>query len=123
MVQDLAWAQALRNVPGETRQQLIPQPPAVDEGLRWLELGKVLRDLHVELARDGLDFEAVAKAGRNLEGFSELERWQALLAVQQRYLQLLDSHELWDRETARLKAIEYRESPPTAISCCWRPLI
>ncbi len=109
IVQDLAWAQALRELPEDLRRYLLLLPPADGEGLRWLELGKVLRRLHLELTADCLNFANVAEAGRNLTGFTESERWRALAQAQRRYLDLLDEHQLWDRETARLKAIEKKE--------------
>jgi ATP-dependent helicase/nuclease subunit B len=109
VVQDLAWAQALRDLPAKKRQQVVPYPPAADEALRWLELAKLLRRLHVELAADGLDFAAVLRAGPKLASFNEVDRWEALVTVQQRYLQLLDRLELWDIQTARLRAIEFHE--------------
>ncbi|HEV3258406.1 MAG TPA: PD-(D/E)XK nuclease family protein [Gemmataceae bacterium] len=109
VVQDLAWTQALRDLPAEKRQHVLPHPPAVTDGLRWLALGKVLRRLHVELAADGRDFAAVHRNGPKLADFIEAERWEALVTLQRRYLDLLDQQKLWDIQTARLKAIEFRE--------------
>src|SRR4029077_7505889 len=79
------------------------------EALRWLQLAKILRHLHVELAGDGLDFAAVLHAGRKLGAFPQAARWQALAILQRRYLDLMDQQELWDLQTARLKAVEFRE--------------
>jgi ATP-dependent helicase/nuclease subunit B len=110
LVQDLSWAQALRDLPADKRRYLVPHPPADAEALGWLRLAKVLRALHTELAADGLDFEAALLHGTTLAGLAEeRERWAALVAVQQRYHSLLDGQELWDIQTARLKAIEFRE--------------
>src|SRR6266851_1239656 len=110
LVQDLAWAQALRELPSERRQHLVPHPPAAAEALGWLRLAKVLRLLHRELAADGLDFESALRKGASLQGLAEeQERWAVLVAVQQQYLSLLDAQKLWDVQTARLKAIESRE--------------
>src|SRR5262249_40996862 len=63
LVQDLAWAQALRELPQDKRLHVLPQPPAADEVVRWLALGKLLRGVHRELAADGLDFTAVQTRG------------------------------------------------------------
>jgi ATP-dependent helicase/nuclease subunit B len=109
LVQDLAWARALAEVPAESRQRVVPHPPAADEALRWLALGKMLRVLHVELAAEGLDFAAVKRDGPRVAGFLETERWGALAQVQERYHQLLDKLDLWDKQTARLRAVEFRE--------------
>jgi hypothetical protein len=109
LVQDLAWAQALRELPVDELQRIVPHPPAPSDTLRWVELGKVLRELHCELAADGLDFAAVRENGSSVAGFNEAQRWEALVAVQARYLELLDKQKLWDIQTARLKAIQFRE--------------
>ncbi|HYV37192.1 MAG TPA: PD-(D/E)XK nuclease family protein [Gemmataceae bacterium] len=108
-VQDLTWAQALRELPPEKQRHVVPHPPGADEPLRWLALAKVMRRLHVELAADGLDFDAVRKQGPKLATFAEGQRWEALVAAQIRYHTILDSQKLWDIQTARLKAIEFRE--------------
>jgi hypothetical protein len=109
LVQDLAWAQALRDLPGVLREKVTPHPPDSGDVVRWMELGNVMRRLHLELAADGLDFAAVRARAPQLETFNETERWDALIALQQRYLALVDAQELWDKQTARLKAIEFRE--------------
>jgi hypothetical protein len=109
IVQDLAWAQALRELPTDKRQHVVPHPPASADTLRWLELGAVLRRLHVELAANRLDFAAVHANGPKLADFNEAERWCALVAVQRRYLELVDAQQLWDKQTARLRAIDFRE--------------
>jgi len=109
VVQDLAWAKALRDLPAKTRQHVVPHPPGDADALRWLQLGKVLRGLHRELAADGLDYAAVLQRGPKLADFNESARWQALTELQQRYHDLLDAQKLWDRQTARLKAVEFRE--------------
>ena len=56
-----------------------------------------------------LDFSAVAERGSQIEGFREELRWQALAAFQQEYLRVLDRHDLWDLQTARLYAIQHKE--------------
>ena len=109
LVQQLAWAQALREMPQERRCNVIPHAPRLDDDLRWLELADLLRRLHVELAADGRDFDAVRRSGFRLDGFAETERWTALAEVQERYLKILDKQGLWDIQTARLKAIELNE--------------
>lgn len=109
LVQDLAWARMLRELPADTRRHVVPHPPADADALAWLALGKVLRTLHRELAADGLDFTSVLNLGPRLADFREIERWQALVQLQINYHALLDRQELWDIQTARLKAVEFRE--------------
>jgi RecB family exonuclease len=109
IAQELAWAQVLRNLPADQRKHVVPHPPGDAEAVRWLHLGRIMRKIHVELAADGLDFVAVGRHGPNVSEFPEAERWQALVTLQRRYLDLLDRERLWDKQTARLKAIEFRE--------------
>jgi hypothetical protein len=109
LTQQLAWAEALRNMPTERRSSLVPHPPASNDFERWLELGDLLRRLHVELAADGLDFGQVLKQGPRVAGFAEQARWETLCAVQHAYLARLDELKLWDVQTARLVAIRQRE--------------
>jgi ATP-dependent exoDNAse (exonuclease V) beta subunit len=112
IVQMLAWVSALKNAPSEELQLLIPNPPAT-EGIsagnelsnssQWLELGRVLLNLHRELASDQLDFAAVAKSlGKN---HIEARRWETLAKMQRHYLDVLHQLGLWDIETARLRAL------------------
>lgn len=106
MTQQLAWAEALRSLSEEELGSVLRSVPRSDDLPRWLELGRLLDQLHTELAADGLDFAKVLALGSRLPGFQEQHRWQTLQAVQQRYLALLDDLALWDPQTARLVAIE-----------------
>lgn len=109
LTQQLAWSAVLQEMAPAARHHFLPHPPASGEVARWLELGEMLRRLHVELAADGLDFKDVLAGGDRLEGFAEHERWQTLADVQERYLRKLDELGLWDIQTARLVAIRQRE--------------
>lgn len=109
LVQQLTWAQTLKGFDREKLQQVIAQPPEEDESERWYELGRMLQLLHRELASDGLDFNDVVKRGSKLPGFAEAGRWLALAEIQRAYLNTLDGLGLWDRQTARLFAIQHRE--------------
>jgi ATP-dependent helicase/nuclease subunit B len=108
-VQRLAWAEALKRTPSEVLQQVVPHPPAASDDRGWLELGQLFRGQHIELAADRLNFEDVVARGAELSEFPEADRWRAMGAVQLEYHKLLDSLELWDRQTARLVALEKRE--------------
>jgi hypothetical protein len=103
LTQDLAWARALRDLPADRQRHIVPRPPDATDAVRWLQLGKLLRGLHVELAADGLDFADVHEKGH------EAERWRALTEVQHRYHRLLDAEQLWDKQTARLVAVKRGE--------------
>jgi hypothetical protein len=111
LTQDLVWARVLQAAPDEVRQKIVPRAPSAEDATRWLELGRLIRKQHTELAADGLDFSHVATRGAKLAGFDGVEqaRWQALRTVQEAYLRQLDALELWDKQTARLYAIEHKE--------------
>ncbi len=109
MEQRLAWAAALRQTPATVLVKFLPQLPTQENDPQWLEWGSLLWRQHRELAGEGLDFQQVADGGAVLDEFHEAERWHALSAVQRRYLRILDSIGLWDRQTARLYAIEHHE--------------
>jgi hypothetical protein len=109
LTQQLAWAHALRNIPTDRLRPFLPHPPESGDALRWLALGDMLRRLHEELAEDALDFRHVLKKARQIDGFAEHDRWRALAQVQRAYHDTLDGLKLWDKQTARLVAIEKRE--------------
>lgn len=109
LTQQLAWAEALRNTKPDLLKHVVPHPPPRDHWQRWMELGELLRTQHRELASDCLNFAGVLKGAKGLPGFDEAPRWRALADVQERYLRLLDSLNVWDLQTARLYAIEHRE--------------
>ena len=109
LVQQLAWSEALRASDPRHVQAVVPLTPADDDLPAWLSLGEMLGRLHRELAAGDLDFAIVAQRGRQIKGFQEAPRWQALAEIQAQYLGTLDRLGLWDRQTARLEAIRRRE--------------
>ncbi len=106
LVQQLAWMKALRETSTAELTQIVPLPPAKSATQQWLELAKIFTGIHRELASDGLNFKQVVDA---LGQHPERERWQALARIQVRYLATLDAQQLWDIQTARLCALEFRE--------------
>ncbi len=109
LTQQLVWAEVLQQTLPAIRQHFLPHPPAAGDLTKWLQLADMLRRLHVELAADGLNFRQVLEAGSSLAGFAEHDRWEALAQIQAAYLRRLDSLGQWDKQTARLVAIEQRE--------------
>ncbi len=110
MVQILAWCEALQRTDAKRLEKVLPLPPRHQYPEQWLELGKMLSSVHRELASDRLDFAGVVKA---LGSHPEAARWRALAAVQEEYLRVLDSLKLWDVQTARVKALEFKEPATT----------
>ena len=113
LVQQLAWIHALRKVGSKRLRRHIPELPEDNDIARWLALGKLLWQQHRELEADGLDFADVMDQGHQSNGFNEKLRWRFLRDVQRHYLNILDQLELWDRQTARLYAIEHEECRTT----------
>jgi RecB family exonuclease len=109
LVQQLAWVRALGQAGPQQLKLLSASVPDDDDLAGWLGLGAMLGRLHRELAAEALDFQKVAEYGATLDGFCEEPRWRMLASVQERYLRVLDGVDLWDRQTARLFAIEHRE--------------
>ncbi len=110
LVQVLTWVSSLQKTDLELLQRIVPVPPPMTASEQWLELGKMISTVHRELASDRLDFKAVATS---LGNHPEAPRWQAMARIQAKYLELLDALNLWDIQTARLVALEYREPRTT----------
>ncbi len=108
LTQQLAWVRALKEADRQRCLRFIPRLPADDDYVGWMDLGALLQRQHRELAADAIDFSQVAQRGATLVGFEDESRWAFLRKVQQDYLRLLDDLQLWDRQTARLYAIDYR---------------
>ncbi|WP_437200808.1 PD-(D/E)XK nuclease family protein [Planctomicrobium sp. SH664] len=109
LTQRLAWSQALQRLPRESLRIIAANPPEERNLEGWLRLGDLLRRQHTELAADLFDFADVAKYGKGLPGFNEGKRWKILATIEKEYLSILDGLSLWDQQTARLRAVEFRE--------------
>lgn len=109
LTQQLTWCEALRQTPVEHVERLLSTLPADGDLMTWLSLGEMLGRLHRELAADGLDFADVAARCWQAGTAQETMRWRALVVIQRKYLETLDSLELWDLQTARLEAVKRKE--------------
>ena len=116
LAQQLAWAKALQQTP-EAELQKITGRANVDNLQDWQPLATLISRLHTRLANDIWSFRSVAREVKDTPGFlnEEADRWDALNAMQQRYYQVLNEINLWDRQAARnyaaaglLKADEIR---------------
>ncbi|MEM7316317.1 MAG: hypothetical protein AAF497_24560, partial [Planctomycetota bacterium] len=112
-VQQLSWSWAIRNTVPSVRDRVFPAIPADAQKEwsieSWLQLGRLLRRCYRELAAEGLSFADVVEAGPQLDDFTEEGRWTAMATIQEEYLRMLDGRNLWDRQTARLVAVEQQE--------------
>jgi ATP-dependent helicase/nuclease subunit B len=109
LTQQLAWVKVLQGIAKDGLSPLVRTLPETDDLPAWLALGQMLSELHRELSADGLGCEAVLAEAANCDGFNETARWKLLAELERRYLRLLDSLQVWDKQTARLFAIEHRE--------------
>ena len=107
--QRVAWMKAIRSQPPQQLARLLPSPPSEDATREWLGLAELLQTQHRELARDDLDFGQVARQLREIEGDHEYDRWDLLAEIEMAYLDSLDSVGLWDRQAARLFAVDHDE--------------
>ncbi|SVD38843.1 uncharacterized protein METZ01_LOCUS391697, partial [marine metagenome] len=84
LVQQLAWAQVLREAGNVDRSAVVPLPSSDDDSSvsAWLDLGDLLRRYQLELAADGLTFADVERLGQEMDDFTELPRWAALARLQ-----------------------------------------
>ena len=119
LTQHLAWLHVVRDCDQVELRRFVRQIPddgRNDEGNAaamdldgWLRLARLLWRQHRELAGDGLSFQDVVDYGHVTPAFQDTARWQFLWRLQQAYLAQLDTCQLWDRQTARLFAIEHGE--------------
>ncbi len=109
LVQRLAWRRALGELPEAQRRLIVPQPPEADDLFAWLALGQLLADVHAELAGDRLTCRQVAERGADLFGPRERQRWNVLADLEDAYLRTLDAAGVWDKQTARLVALDQNE--------------
>ncbi|MDR1962951.1 MAG: PD-(D/E)XK nuclease family protein, partial [Planctomycetaceae bacterium] len=112
LTQRLAWIQAVDQLDEEHHDllaQVLPHPPKKDDLDARLALGKMFATLHRELAADVLDFKEVVRLCKKLNIANEVRRWETLAKLQEKYLDLLKSLDIWDLQTARLFAIHQQD--------------
>ncbi len=113
LVQNIAWANALKRMDSSIVRQVIPHVPSGDDrpwrDAEWLEYGTMVCAQYRALAAEGLTFADVADQTVRIGSGDESRRWNALATIQETYLSLLDSAELWDRQTARVVAVRNQE--------------
>ncbi len=109
LTQLLVWKKAIGAVPAKEILPAIPNLPAEGALTSWIRLCDSLRRQHDELAAEGLDFDDVFKALSKSGATDEAVRWKALRRIQSEYLWQMDTLRLWDRQTARLLAVDQDE--------------
>lgn len=109
LTQLLIWKKAVTAIPAKDLAAALPSLPDPDALPAWLALCETLRRQHNELAEEGLEFDEVATALREMDNRQEAERWDALRRIQAEYLVQMDALGLWDRQASRLIAVQKHE--------------
>ncbi len=109
LTQLLVWRKALYSVRPQEIKAALPERPDENSVSSWLALCESLRKQHNELAADGMAFDKVHLKLVELGHSEEAERWKALRRIQAEYLVQMDDLNLWDRQTARLVAVQMNE--------------
>jgi len=109
LTQLLVWRKALYAVRPQEIRAALPNRPDENSVSSWLALCESLRKQHNELAADGMEFDEVHLKLVELGHSEEAERWKALRRIQSEYLMQMDELQLWDRQAARLVAVELKE--------------
>lgn len=110
LTSSLALTEALRSMDGDALRPFVPHPPKPDQWSAWHALAERIAGVYAELAAANVSLgEAIERLNDKLPGglsLHDAERWQALSAVHDLYKDLLQSHDLIDRHTARRNALE-----------------
>ncbi|HQX50140.1 MAG TPA: PD-(D/E)XK nuclease family protein [Planctomycetaceae bacterium] len=109
LTQLLVWRKALYAVPVKEIGAALPNRPDENSVSSWVALCESLRGQHNELAADGKDFDDVYRKLVELGNLAEADRWKALRRIQAEYLVQMDDVQLWDRQEARLVAVQKKE--------------
>ncbi|MDR3232444.1 MAG: PD-(D/E)XK nuclease family protein [Planctomycetaceae bacterium] len=110
--QIFAWIQALDQIENEhpdLLRVLIAKRPNSGSVEARLTFGEMFNKLHTELASDLQDFSHVAELCSKLNLTTESARWEALRHLEKKYLDILDAQQTWDKQAARLYAVEHPE--------------
>ncbi|HIK93859.1 MAG TPA: PD-(D/E)XK nuclease family protein [Planctomycetes bacterium] len=109
LTQLLVWKKALSAIPAAELTAALPAIPSDEAVPSWMSLCESLRSQHNELAEEGMEFDEVAAALLHMGNHSEAARWKALRRIQSEYLVQMDGLGQWDREAARLVAVQKQE--------------
>ncbi|MHC5113236.1 MAG: PD-(D/E)XK nuclease family protein [Planctomycetota bacterium] len=101
-----AWMRALRAHPRADLAALLPEPPAGEDDLAWLQLARRLDRLHRELAGELVSFDEMARHAEELTMFSEAERWRTLSSLRARYEDALRDAGRIDPDQAAAEALD-----------------
>lgn len=109
ITQLLVWRHAMESLDPADIADALPHLPDSDALTAWMSLCRTLRDQHDELVADAVEYDTIVQLLTELNLPSEQRRWDQLRKIHAVYLQQMDTLALWDRQEARLVAIENRE--------------
>ena len=108
--QQLAWVRAIKEVANSNGlQTLLPILPAAQNQHAWQKIAESVAAVHRELSGEGLTFTDLVDYCKKENRPYEIRRWQELKLIQDAYLSLLDHHQVWDLQTARVIALRNEE--------------
>ena len=112
IVQQLAWSTAIDKLSRKNPKSLHALTEQLPKRGDWsgrITLGRLVAQLHLELAADRVDFDVVAEYCRSKNISEEAARWDVLAELQKLYVGELDAAELWDIQMAREFALIHNE--------------
>ena len=101
----LVLVTALKQLPTEHLDVLVPNAPATGQLLAWLNLATPIEKMFNTLAAGGLLPGDVMQLATQWPDFTQAQRWQAITALHGLYSQLLAEHDLHDLNLQRINAL------------------
>lgn len=112
VTQYLAWGKAVESSDKNIRSRFFPVIPDKNDLTKRILFGQMLGGVHENLAAESLSFGDVAQKLKDpsfnfgkLNLQNEIDRWNYLSEVEDKYLSILDKLNLWDRQAARRYAL------------------
>ena len=108
--QQLAWYKAITETSrAGNLKDLLPHAPPLNNRLAWQHLADAVAKVHRELSGDGVAFADFVTHYETEGATHEAKRWQQLEQVQSVYFAILDEHQVWDLQNARVIALDHSE--------------
>jgi len=108
--QQLAWYKAVTDKAlSGSLNTFLPIAPAPQQRQAWQELAVAVANVHRELSGEGLRFENIVSHCNKNQLRHEERRWKQLQLIQEAYFNLLDEHQVWDLQSARVMALKNQE--------------
>ncbi len=106
LCQQIAWGKALQaSTPAEIDCLFAGANKSTIR--QWQPYAKLISELHKRLGNDVWSFSSVVREVLEYDkNFREIDRWQALQTIQNRYYEILKEVDLWDKQAARNVAVK-----------------